>query len=174
MAWSRISGGFVLQQGTHGRHGFAGPRAEVADGGEERGPDLGVGVVQAGRQLRHGARGQRANLSQRQGRAAADARLRGLDRLREQLDGRPADLGQGLGDLIDAALLATEGVEQPGGGVRADLAEQERGVARDAVVLPPSRATRAPAPGAGATPVARRAGRPPPAGRVRPRAGGSP
>ena len=76
--------------------------------------DLGVGVVQAGRQLLHGTRGQGADLPQRQGRTSSDARLRVLERLGEQPDDRPADLRQRLGDLIDAALLATEGIEQPG------------------------------------------------------------
>ena len=51
MAWIRISGDSSLQHGTHGRHGFAGSRTEVTDGGEESGPDVAVGVAQAGRQL---------------------------------------------------------------------------------------------------------------------------
>ena len=66
-----------------------------------------------------------------------------------RLDGRPADLGQRLGDRVDPAPLAAEGVEQPGGRVRARLAEQERGVACDPVARPRTAATRAPAPSAG-------------------------
>ncbi len=71
-------GGGVLQQGSHGRYGFAGSRTEVTEGSEGSGFDIQVGVSQAGRQLLHGTRSQGANLSQRQGRTASDARTPGL------------------------------------------------------------------------------------------------
>ena len=85
--------------------------------------------------------------------AATDARLRGRDRLREQPDHGTTHLGQRLGDLIDPAILLAEAREEPGGGFRADLAEQERGVSRDAGRASPSTATRDPGPVAGATPA---------------------
>ena len=108
MAWSRIAGDLSSQHGTDRRDGFAGSRTEVTDGGEECGPDIRVGVVQAGGQHRT-VPGATGRICPRPGPPPAGREAREFDRQVEQRDDRPADLCQCLGDLIDAATFVIAG-----------------------------------------------------------------
>ena len=167
MAWIRILGGRVVQQGTDGRHGIGGPRAEVADRGEERRPDRGVRVGQAGGQLLRRPRGQRADLSQGQGRTPTDAGLAALrpPRVSNPTTGRPI---WASASAIGSIRLPSRRRASSSAGPRPGpiFAEQERGVSRDARRLRPSAAPRAPAPG-GASKVGRSTSRSTTASRTR-------
>ena len=129
---TEVRGMFLEQTADRGhRRAGAGQRA---DGGEERGLDLGVGVAQAGGQRRHGTGSRRAELSECQSRTPAHPRVGRLDGAEEPGGRGRAELGQGLRDRIDPAGLVRQGAEQERGRARPELAKQVGGGARDAVV----------------------------------------
>ena len=103
---------FISQHATNGRYTFGGSWTKVTNGRKGSELDVRVTVIQAGSQRLHGTCCHGADLSQCQGRTSTNARLRGFRRPQEQLNGRPADQCQCLGNLIDAAIPILETVEQ--------------------------------------------------------------